>query len=212
MTITLSAREIKLRDLSEKFNLHKSENPDFFTEWHEPLPELTDRDRELLNEIRADYDHLLEDVLLESAVKMLVISPLLRMAGMYRAPFYFNTEKSVEITSQDGEITVRGRIDALVFTPEFWVLAIEAKNTEYSLAIGIPQLLTYMLDAPHENRKRPVFGWVTNGRDFQFVKLKLAEKKSSRSEYALSNSFCIDNDHDLDHVLQILKKLAALSG
>jgi hypothetical protein len=46
MTITLSARDIKLRDLSEKFNLHKNTDRNFFNEWRDPLPELTDRDRE----------------------------------------------------------------------------------------------------------------------------------------------------------------------
>lgn len=209
MPTTISANEITLRDLTTHFNLRINKDQNFFTEWRDDLPRLTDRDRETLDEIVADYQHLHEFPLLEPAVKMVVISPLLRLAGMYRDPFYFNAEKSVEIVSQDNDVIVRGRLDALVFTPEFWVLAIEAKRTQYSLDVGIPQILAYMLDAPHDDRTRPIFGWVTNGRDFQFLKLQLAQNADETPTYALSDALSLYRGRDLDWVLQILRKIAA---
>jgi hypothetical protein len=138
---------------------------------------------------------------------------------------------------------IRGRIDALVFVPEFWVLAIEAKRSQYSLEVGIPQLLAYMLDAPQRPTGQPVWGLVTNGREFQFMKVQAAcagegwdpnpdgpnpdgarggadptgrspvppsDSPDPGTIYALSDLFSIYRGRDLDWVLQILRRIAAV--
>ena len=53
---------------------------------------------------------------------------------------YKRSTALIKITSEDGGAIVTGKIDILVYTPQFWVLVIEAKRVEYSLQVGIPQI------------------------------------------------------------------------
>lgn len=202
MVKIIPAHAINLRELKTQFHLQYNHQTDFFTECQIDLPRLTETEKETLQQVKADYLHLSEYSLLEPIVKMVVLSPLLRLAGFYRPPFYLAAEQSVEIVSEDEETIVRGRLDALVFTPEFWVLVIEAKRTQYSLEVGIPQALSYMLKQPTSDLS--VYGLVTNGREFQFLKLLAGESP----QYALSDLFSLYRGDDLYWVLQILKNLA----
>jgi hypothetical protein len=93
MVETIQAKNIELRDLIEKFGLQRNNDPQFFREWQDNLPELTDLEKQALDEVKDDYIHLSEYRILEPVVKLVVLSPLLRMAGFYRAPFYLTGEK-----------------------------------------------------------------------------------------------------------------------
>jgi len=85
------------------------------------------------------------------------------------------------------------------------VLVIEAKKTAYSLEVGIPQALAYMLGSP--NLEKPNYGFVTNGTDFIFLKLIKQEKLV----YSESYLFSMRRRHnDLWNFLQILKGLSRL--
>lgn len=103
-----------------------------------------------------------------------------------------------------GEI-IRGRIDVLVIQEQFWLLVIESKRASFSLLEAIPQALTYMLANPHP--ENPVFGCVTSGEDFQFIKLI----KQDKPEYALSDKFTLSKrENELYTVLIILKNLSKI--
>ena len=204
MVETIQAKNIKLRDLIEKFGLQRTDDAQFFREWQDNLPELTDLERQALDEVKGDYIHLSEYEILEPVVKLVVLSPLLRLAGFYRAPFYLTGEKEVRIFSEDEGTIVTGRLDLLVFTPEFWVLVIEAKKSQYSLEAGIPQALAYMLGSP--NPEKTTLGFVTNGIDFIFLKLT----KQGTPQYARSERFYLDNNDGLYTVLKVLKRFAQL--
>jgi len=204
MVDTIQARNVTLYDLEAKFGLERTDDKQFFREWQENLPELTEKEKEALNEVKADYIHLSKYPILEPVVKLVVLSPLLKLAGFYRPPFYLSAEKEVQISSEDEGTIVTGRLDLLVFTPEFWILVIEAKKAQYSLEAGIPQALAYMLGSP--NLEKPAFGFITNGPNFIF--LKLMQKDTRR--YGRSHFFSLDNDDDLYTVLKILKRLGQL--
>lgn len=204
MVQTIQAQNINLNDLIEKFGLERSDDEQFFSEWQDDLPELTDSEKQALDEVKADYLHLSRYPILEPIVKLVVLSPLLKWAGFYRAPFYLTAEKEVEIVSDDEGTLVKGRLDLLVFTPQFWILVIEAKAAKYSLEVGIPQALTYMLGNP--NSERPAFGFVTNGIEFRFLKLT----KQGTPKYAQSYLFALDSRDDLYTVLRVLKQLGQL--
>jgi len=133
------------------------------------------------------------------------LAPILKLAGFYRDPFYLKAEQVVNILSQDQDILIQGRIDVLVFNPPFWVVVIEAKRAAYSVEVGIPQALTYMMANP--DRDRPVFGLVTNGSEFIFLKLQHQDSL----KYAESDLFSIKRGNDLYTVVSILKHLAQLS-
>lgn len=204
MVETIQSRNVTLYDLEAKFGLERTDDKQFFREWQENLPELTEKEKEALNEVKADYIHLSKYPILEPVVKLVVLSPLLKLAGFYRPPFYLSAEKEVQISSEDEGTIVTGRLDLLVFTPEFWILVIEAKKAQYSLEAGIPQALAYMLGSP--NLEKPAFGFITNGPNFIF--LKLMQKDTRR--YGRSHFFSLDNEDDLYTVLRILKRLGQL--
>jgi hypothetical protein len=86
------------------------------------------------------------------------------------------------------------------------VVVIESKETSFSLEMALPQTLAYML--AHTNPQRPVFGMVTNGGNFIFVKLQYQEFP----EYELSSVFSLlPRRNQLYEVLQILKRLGRMA-
>lgn len=94
---------------------------------------------------------------------LLVISPLLELAGLYDPPFTLKAEASIELNIDDGEEILRGRIDALILSQNLWFLVVEAKKTTISTRSALPQALAYMAANPQPDR--PSFGLLTNGDD-----------------------------------------------
>ncbi len=169
MVQSIPAREIDLAQLSEMFGLKRTDDPDFFQEWRESLPDLSEAECQSIDEVKAEYLHLSRYDILEPLVKMVVLSPLLKLAGFYRPPFYVMAEKQVELVTKDEGRLVRGLIDVLVFHEQFWVITIEAKRAEYSVKAAIPQALFYRLGQPLP--EHPIYGFITNGSEFKFLKL-----------------------------------------
>ncbi|MDJ0729279.1 MAG: restriction endonuclease subunit R [Crocosphaera sp.] len=203
MVQTIQAEQLQLHDLKSKFGLEYRDSPDLFTEWRDNLPELREQEKLNLDEVKLEFRHLLEYGMSEPIVKMVVLSPLLKMAGFFRPPFNITAEKSVEVSEED-DLLIRGRLDLLVFQPEFWILVVEAKGLAYSIEKGLAQLLAYMLGSP--NHHKPVFGLISNGANFKFLKLI----REDQPIYCESISFSLDRGDDLYLVLRILKKMAQI--
>ncbi len=206
MVQTIAANKVTLYDLEQQFKLQRTEDRLFFPEWQTDLPELTEDEQQRLKRVQAIVANLEQRSVLENTVKLAVVAPLLDLSGLFLPPFYVSTEDSVEIEATDEAIVVRGRIDILVLKDQLWVLVIESKRAEFSPKVGIPQVLSYMLAAPQ--RHCPLYGLVTNGTDFVFLKLLVQEIP----RYARSRQFVLEQDHDLEQVLQILKRLAEVVG
>lgn len=205
MVQTIPARTITLHDLETQFGLTFIEDDQFFREWQDDLPDITESDKQRLDRVKASYIHLLKyPPLLENTVKMVILSPLLDLAGFYLPPFHIKSEKSVEIAADDGDIKVRGEIDVLALGEQVWIAVIESKQAAFSLEVGMPQILAYMLANPTADM--PTYGLITNGSNFIF--LKLANRETP--QYALSRLFYILNPgNDLYNVLRVLKRLAS---
>jgi len=204
MTQSLQAKTLTLRDVKTKFNFQLAEDEQFFREWIDDLPEITDEEKRYLDKVKAGYTNSAEYPMIEDTVKMVVLAPLLFLAGFFLTPFHIESEKSVELVTVDEDILVRGSIDILLLIESFWVVAIEAKRAQYSLEAGLPQLLFYMLSNP--NPDRPTFGLLTNGSNFRFIKLI----KQDTPQYALSYEFVIDRAQDFYEVFRIFKRIAAV--
>jgi hypothetical protein len=204
MTQTFQAKTLTLRDVKTKFNLQLAEDEQFFPEWIDDLPEITDEEKRYLDKVKAGYANSADYPMIEDTVKMVVLAPLLFLADLYLNPFHMEAEKSVEIVTVDENILVRGSIDVLLLIESFWVVAIEAKRSQYSVEAGLPQLLFYMLNDPSPDR--PTFGLLTNGSNFRFIKLI----KQDTPQYALSYEFVIDRANDFYEVFRILKRLAGI--
>jgi hypothetical protein len=205
MMQTIPIEKVTLYELERNLGLQVAEDPNFFREWQEDLPSLTIAERERLQRVLASAANLEQRSMLENTVKMAIVSPLLDLAGFFLPPFYVDTETSVELLVEEEEMRLRGRMDVLVLIEQIWVLVIESKRAEFSLKVGIPQVLSYMMASPHRNR--PLFGLVTNGSSFAF--LKLIQQDVPR--YAKSKEFILNQDDGLALTLQILKKLAEIA-
>jgi hypothetical protein len=206
MVQTIQASKIEeVGELVDLLGLEQAFDPAFFPEWQEDLPALNSAEQQTLEEMKSEYKYLSLYANLEPIMKMVVVGPLLKMAGFYRPPFRVKAEKRVELVTEDEGKIVRGQLDILVMHDRFWTILIEAKRVQYSLDAGIPQALFYLLGAPDPGK--PMFGFVTNGPDFQFLKVVREDKP----RFSLSDRFYMANRHDdLYQVLQILKKLGGL--
>jgi hypothetical protein len=199
MVQTLAIERLTIYDLEQRFGLQEVADGSFFSEWQGDLPALSSAEQERLARVEATYANLERRSLLENTVKLAVVAPLLDLAGLFLPPFYVTTEKSVEITALTDELTLKGRLDVLVLKDQLWVLVIESKRAEFSLKVGIPQVLGYMLAAPES--PLPLYGLVTNGSSFVFLKLV-------GRQYARSKELILDQDEGLAKTLQITKALA----
>lgn len=205
MTQAISASELTLNEVETKFHLQQAKDEQFFSEWQENLPELSEQEKQSLDQVKADFLYLNKYPLFEEAVKMVVLSPLLTSAGFYRMPFRITEEVPIQIAVEEEGQIVRGRIDVLVIQKQFWVLVIESKQASFSLKNGIAQALSYMVATP--NPDQPIFGMVTNGSHFIFLKLILREIQ----QYALSDEFSLlKRGNDLYAVLGILKHIGKI--
>lgn len=195
--------------LQIQFNIQRSTDDRFFTEWLNTDSELTEREQQTLDAIRQKYFYQLSyDRLGEETIKLIVLSPLLDLAEFFAPPFRFTTETTVQIQVESNDVVYRGRIDALVLQEMLWVVVIESKETSFSLELALPQALAYMLANP--NPERPVFGMVTNGGNFIFVKLQIQEEVP---KYELSNVFSLlPRGNQLYDVLHILKRLGQIAS
>jgi hypothetical protein len=204
MTRTLIATEITLKDLRDRFNLSRTQDQDFFTEWTINASLLTPTEQQALDRVQQNYLSQLEAQLMnEETVKMVVVSPLLDAAGFYRAPFQIDSEVSIEISAIDeNNISVTGRIDPLIIRQQLWILVIESKRSRFSVQAAIPQALAYLLAKPQP--EKPGFALLTNGGEFLLIKLQQQESPT----YDFSSTFSLLNPgNDLYKVLSILKKI-----
>ena len=202
MVTTFAAEKLTLYDLEKSFDLTLCDRPDFFSEWQIDHLVISEKDQEQLDRIKANYLHLSKRLMLEEMVKMVVVSPLLDIAGFYQPPFYSVAEKSIKVSVKDENLTIRGKIDVLVMQDRFWILVIESKQVGVSLQKGIPQALAYMLASP--NQGRDVYGMVTNGSNFIFLKLAWRDKPI----YGISDEYTLmRHGNDLYEILQILKTI-----
>lgn len=204
MVTTIPVENITLEQLRSLFSLELVED-DLFPEWQSDLPELTEQEKELLDQIKAGYLNLRNYLsFLENTVNTVVLSPLLFIGKFYLPPFHIKLEKTVDVETEDGETKVKGRIDVLLLNDKLWATVIESKQVAYSVEAGIEQLLAYMLAASHNE----VYGMVTSGGSFMFVKLI----KGNVPRYTTSDIFDVRNrGNELYDVLRILKKLSQIT-
>jgi predicted type IV restriction endonuclease len=202
MVQAIAAKDVTLRELKQNFGLQISQDPTFFTEWLDGFIPLNEEDHHLLDRVKANFLELMEDPpMLENTVKMVVLAPLLDLAGFYHKPFRIETETTIALEMEDEGSIIRGRIDVLVIKNQLWLLVIESKRSDFAVTRAIPQALAYMLS--NSETVQSTFGMITNGNEFLFL-------KTSQNEYANSRLFSLVNpNNELYEVLQILKHLGS---
>ncbi len=202
-SLAISKNILTMAAVQKRFGIVPSPDPKFFAEWVNDLPELTSLEIDTLDQIKARFDrHRNQGPLAEGTINQLLISPLLTLAALYDEPFFVSTEPSLAIELKDQDEILRGRIDTLIVQHQFWVLVIESKST-IAFSIALPQAMTYMMANPHP--ERPVYGLITNGDEFMFIKMLT----QGLPQYDLSNVFSliIPRRNQLYEILQILKQI-----
>ena len=206
MVQTIQAKNVTLEELQTIFSLQFVQDEDFFREWQDELPEITDFQKQQLNQIKSGYFNLLEHPpLLEKTISLSIVSPLLFTGEFYLQPFYIKPEKSVEISEEDEGVIIKGCLDTLVLKDQLWLMVIESKRVSFSIEAGLAQILAYLLGNP--NPEKPSYGMIATGGSFMFVKLVNGETP----RYGTSDLFGISNrTNNLHDVLRILKRLTQL--
>jgi hypothetical protein len=203
-TVAITEAITTLAEAVERFGLARSEDPTFFLEWQQTLPTITTAQQIELEQLRRRYlYHRSAGQLLEETVKLLMVGPLLAVAGFYDPPFRVRAEESIQLTCSDGEEILKGRIDAIVVRDGLWVIVVESKKTMLSVWSALPQALAYLMANPQSDR--PAYGLITNGDEMVFVKLLPA----SVPTYNLSRVFSpYVAASELEQVVGILVQLA----
>lgn len=201
MQVAVTETITTIAEAERRFSLSRSNSQDFFRECQGELVEINSSDRNNLEVIWQRYIyHRSHGHLLKSTVMLLLISPLLTVAGLYDPPFRIKAEESVQIKVRDSEETLQGRIDVLVIRDRLWIIVLESKKTMLSVWSALPQTLAYLMASP--NIDGSTFGMLTNGDDIVFVKLE-------KNQYAMSQVFApLVNQSELAIACQILRKIS----
>lgn len=205
-TIAISDAILSLNDVHEKFHLSRTLDPQFFPEWVGNLPDLTDTQKASLNRLKTRFlNYVADGAITEGTINLIIISPLLEILGLFDPPFKVRGEAYVKVELEDEDTVLQGRIDALVVQEQFWVIVIEAKRFGFTASLAVPQALAYMMANPQP--ERPVFGMVTNGQHYIFIKLNQQTR-----QYDLSDEFSLSkrSKNELYEVLQVMKRIAGL--
>lgn len=201
-----NASSLTLGTLRQNFGLRLDSSDRFFDEWLNNAPTLTEAELQGLDRLARNYTYLSqEEPPLEEIVKLVVVSPLLDLAGFYQFPFLVKAEVStnIEVADEANTRLVQGRIDILVIQDSFWILVIESKPARLDVTAGIPQALTYLLSAP--NLQSSCYGMVTNGREVLFLK---CDRNKSVPQYTKSHTYrFLENTAERIQVLQGLKQI-----
>ncbi|UBF28624.1 restriction endonuclease subunit R [Kovacikia minuta CCNUW1] len=204
--VTLNAKNLTLEQVHQLLKLEEDSDDLSFTELL-ALEPLTEFEQQEISQIQNDFRYYLNaGKVAEGQVKLLVLAPLLRLAGFYRPPIQILLEQDIaEITIADEDTTISGRLDLLAINrhkaPYFWVLVIEAKNSQIDSLAGLPQLLTYAFEGLKQQES--VWALTTNGVSYRFAYLQSANP----SIYQLLPEV---NLIDRDRAIQLLQVLKAI--
>lgn len=204
----LKARHLTLQDVHHLFGFIRQYDGSFT-----PLLSLkpvTEFEQQELLQTRSDFDnHLIAGAASEGQIKLVVVSPLLRLAGFYRYPLKVRVEEGISKIEIVDETTITGRFDILAINQAqqtadnvpFWVLVIESKNSEVSPSRGLPQLLTYAYRSLEH--QEAVWGLTTNGELYRFVRIQAGNP----STYQLMPILSLTELESSVKLLQVLKAI-----
>ena len=172
------------------------------------LENLTEFERQQLLEIREDFNnYLIAGKISEGQVKFLFLSPLMKLARFFHHPVEITLEENIEqINIEDDDTVITGRMDILgvknaqaAGLPRFWILLIEAKNSEANELNGLPQLLTYAFKSLEQQES--IWGLTTNGVGYRFVYIQSGEPPT----YQLMPEMNLIDSERAVELLQVLK-------
>lgn len=85
-TVFQPLSSLSLSDLREKFALTRDRSDPFFGQWLTDAELLSAFEQQALTRLRRNYENIIETNPLEEVVKLVVVAPLLDLAGFYQQP------------------------------------------------------------------------------------------------------------------------------
>lgn len=211
---TLKANKLSLEEVEWLLNLEEREGGNFTSLLS--LEPITTSEQAEIEQIRQDFrPYLRGKKALEGQVRLVVVAPLLRLAGFYHPPIQLRVEEDIErIYIEDDDRIIVGQFDIVAVSKhpprtnavDFWVLVIETKRSELNSFEGLPQLLTYASGSLEYQES--VWGLTTNGMHYQFVYLQ----RGNPSTYQLMPLLNLFESDSAICLLQVLKAICQLPG
>jgi hypothetical protein len=204
--VTLKARQLKLEEVHSLLGYEPKLDGKF--QDYLQLPDLTERDRTSLTEIRANFFRYLNRAKIsEGQAREISLSPLLRLAGYHQPPIYLEIEEDIDrIYIEDRDTHIIGRLDIVAVRQELaacplWILVVESKNTEASEIVGVAQMLAYAYSSLEQQNS--VWGLVTNGLNYRFFYINKAHSLT----YQYMPSLNLIDVESAASLLQVLKAI-----
>ena len=111
MTLAVTDRIKSFKDLETSFKIEQSQDPEFFSELDENFQDLSLEEKTGIGKIKKRFDyHRRDGFLLEGTVNLLVVSPLLELAGFLDEPYQIRSPFGVAIEINDTVETPKGFI------------------------------------------------------------------------------------------------------
>uniref|UniRef100_UPI0034253A4C hypothetical protein n=1 Tax=Okeania sp. SIO2F4 TaxID=2607790 RepID=UPI0034253A4C len=112
MSKTIPAKDINIRYLIDNLGLQQNQDEEFFREWQDNLPELTDLEKQLLDQVKSRFINLIDyPQVLENVVRMAVVDPILFISVFFLYPLYIRSEPAINLAVEDEDIIIKGKID-----------------------------------------------------------------------------------------------------
>ncbi|MEQ8464012.1 hypothetical protein [Coleofasciculus sp. E1-EBD-02] len=87
MVQIIQTQTLNIIDLEQKFGLTQADDDQFFSEWYENLPDISDLERQILDRVKSNYLSLIKHrEISENMVKLAVLGPLLTWTDFYHLP------------------------------------------------------------------------------------------------------------------------------
>lgn len=183
VTVGITRAITNLNEAHTKLGVLPSPDANFFMEWRDDLPALTDPEKTRLDHLKQRYLYYADSgAVTEGTVNLILLAPLLETLGLIDPPYQVRGEKYVRFEIEDGETLLDGLIDAQLIQERLWLMVIESKRYGFSVRQTLAQTLAYMVSSPTS----PVFALITTGEDYLFVKLNC-----DTLHYALSDKFTL---------------------
>lgn len=196
-----------LYEAHQQLQIHLSPDQNFFGEWLPPFPALSESEMQSLDRLKTRYRYYeAQGAITEGTISLIMLAPLLELLGLCDPPYKIRSGKYIRIAIESGSTILQGLIDILVVQENLWVVGIENKRYGFSVMQALPQTLACMVGQLSE---RPVFGLITTGEDFLFVKFDPVLR-----QYDLSDKFTLSTrrENQLYGVVQIMKHLLGIAS
>jgi len=191
---------LSLSEVCTRVGLVYDESDRYFADWLTTAPAISEQERHILNQLRRSYETRLKSNTLRDITMLVLIAPLLKLAGYYDGQVSIHKESLPPSHWTEDGIDYSRRVDVVVVQQHLWVLMVKSTPSRLDVTQTIPFALDYLLTQP--DTTAPRFGMVTNGREVLFLKLQPQQPPT----YSQSRVYqLVDRLEDLPQILQGLK-------